>query len=623
MSELKKQWEDLKRVSLLSAAQLRALTYTASSKGTKLPLLSLRWRLYLDIMPIEHFGEDDSECQRIWELAAERERANYTALKAQYIVNPSAQAAQQEETDWKRMNPLSLDEDSPWHQYHQDQQLRTTILQDVTRTFPEESYFRQPRVQRLMADMLFVYAKMHSSLQYRQGMHELLAPLLLAVERDSVDAIEEFPARLLDRRFVEHDAFALFDRLMRLCLPWYQTPAAATSPTTARHAASIAQTPIIAQCQLLMDKLKVVDPELAAHLQGMDIEPQLFGIRWYRLLFSREFMRLRDVFALWDMLLADNVSGTLRLVDWVGLVFLVANRRQLLQGDYEECLTTLLHLPPLPRPSPEVLEQTPPLPNSPLSPGVTTFPALDAPVAAPKIPFAALALSSTLPVQRLALQAAYLRSRPTHEAAMLVSQQYIVWEEETWNVIEDADVPLRELPGQESDLSGSSDSSCPATKPPLSAASVPIATTVHGRKMYTSSTLQQRRANNTATFSLSTSPRSMPSSPPPPATAIESVLSPGETLLSLGSTTAQASAIAAQCLEMLSAQGDSSKLDAVASSLNTMSRVWQDEVVRLSERQNGALCRGQRPQGMAGSELRRVLRQLDEIYVAVSKEGGP
>ncbi|KAJ2629310.1 nuclease [Coemansia sp. RSA 1290] len=460
------EWEELKRLSLLSAGNLRTLAYTA-----KLPLASLRWRLFLGVLPVELFGQDDAECQQVWQLAADRERQSYQALKARFIVDPTCVA--KEETDWKRMNPLSLDRDSPWHQYHQDQHLRNTILQDVSRTFPEEPYFRHSRVQRLMADMLFVYAKVHSSLQYRQGMHELLAPLLLAVDRDAVARTSEFPTGLLDCSFVEHDTFALFDRLMRLCMPWYQVPPA-LSPR-----ASDAQTPIVAQCQLLMDKLAALDPELSAHLRQMDIEPQLFGIRWYRLLFSRELPRLRDVLALWDALFADNVSGTLRLVDWIGLVFLLANRRRLLQGDYEDTLTTLLHLPPLPRPSPDALEQTAPLPSSPQSPNVTAFPTIDLPVAAPKIPFQSVSQPGLRPIQRLALQAAYLRAHPSHGAAMLVAGQYRVWEQEAWDVIEDLDTPAVES-------STASDSPKPQPAGPLP----PLP---QARKMYTSSTLQQKR----------------------------------------------------------------------------------------------------------------------------------
>ncbi|KAJ2449256.1 hypothetical protein EV183_004997 [Coemansia sp. RSA 2336] len=583
------EWEELKRISLLSSGNLRTLAYT-----TRLPLTSLRWRLFLGVLPIELFGQDDAECQQVWQLAADRERQSYEALKARFIVDPTRVA--KEETDWKRMNPLSLDQDSPWHQYHMDQHLRTTILQDVSRTFPEEPYFRHSRVQRLMADMLFVYAKVHSSLQYRQGMHELLAPLLLAVDRDSAACTSEFPTGLLDSRFVEHDAYALFDRVMRQCMPWYQVPAA-VSPR-----AGDAQTPIVAQCQLLLEKLAALDPELAAHLRQLDIEPQLFGIRWYRLLFSRELPRLRDVLALWDALFAD-AAGTLRLADWVGVALLVANRRRLLQGDYEDTLTTLLHLPPLPRPSPDVLEQTPPLPASPPPTGVTAFPRVDLPVAAPKIPFQAVCQPQLRAVQRLALQAAYLRAHPCSEAAAAVAGQYRLWEQEAWDVIEELDTPTVE--------SSSSDS--PTAQPPAALPALPQA-----RKMYTSSTLQHRRnCPSGANYTISTSPRSVPASPPQPAPPLElaAVLSPGETLLSLGSATAQAASIAAQCLELLAVDSlDRRKAESLASCLHGVSRIWQDEAVRLSNGPAGASS-----QETAESRLRQALRDLDALYLDIAK----
>ncbi|ORX71085.1 RabGAP/TBC [Linderina pennispora] len=160
----------------------------------------------------------------------------------------------------------------------------------------------------------------------------------------------------------------MFARLMRICTVWFQSPSM-VSPglraVNARRRSSI-DAPIISQCQRLMERIALVDPELAGHLQELSIEPQLFGIRWYRLLFSREFAHLSDVMALWDIMLADNVSGMLGLVDWIGVTLLLANRQDLMQGDYADCLTTLLHIPPLPQPGQDVLERTPMFPNTPL-----------------------------------------------------------------------------------------------------------------------------------------------------------------------------------------------------------------------------------------------------------------
>ncbi|KAJ2771038.1 hypothetical protein IWQ56_001937 [Coemansia nantahalensis] len=613
MDELQAKWADLKRLALMSPSHLRALAFAPQPAGAAVPLRSLRWRLWLDALPIEQFGEDDDACWRVWSVAAESERRTYAGLKAQFVVDPSAGA--EGAADVQRMHPLSLDEDSPWSQFHRDQELRRTIQQDVARTFPDEAYFGAARVQRLLADVLLVYARMHSALGYRQGMHELLAPLLMAVDRDAVDCVGGGSgcrlASVLDRRFVEHDAFALFGRLMRLCAAWYQVPSLASPPAAPR-----VQTPIVAQCHLMLDKLALVDPRLGERLRGLDIEPQLFGIRWYRLLFSRELARLDDVCALWDVLFADSAAGPLRLVDWVAVVVLLANRRRLLHGDYEECLTTLLHLPPLPLPAPEALERTPPLQQAAAAPPLLA----DAAVLAPKIPYAALALPATTPVQRLALQAAYLRSRPTVEAAALVARQYELWEEEAWDVVDDVVPPP---PAK---------SRTPAQVSPLPVA-VPQA-----RKARAQGAAQQQTHSSSLPSPSPRSPRSTFASPPvhaggavpltdrraaqPAPEFYGAVRSPGEAAMALGSATAQVASMAAQCLDMAAdgADGGRRAVEDVAAALHALARVWQDEVVRSAD---GRLPAAAATAATAEADLREVLCHLDRVHVRLSPPAQP
>ena len=52
---------------------------------------------------------------------------------------------------------------------------------------PENLYFRQPDTQRMLVDILFIFCKLNPDVSYRQGMHELLAPILWVVERDAID----------------------------------------------------------------------------------------------------------------------------------------------------------------------------------------------------------------------------------------------------------------------------------------------------------------------------------------------------------------------------------------------------------------------------------------------------
>jgi hypothetical protein len=42
-------------------------------------------------------------------------------------------------------------------------------------------YFRNEDIQHQLTNILFLYCQMHPDIGYRQGMHELLAPLFYAI----------------------------------------------------------------------------------------------------------------------------------------------------------------------------------------------------------------------------------------------------------------------------------------------------------------------------------------------------------------------------------------------------------------------------------------------------------
>jgi len=140
---------------------------------------------------------------------------------------------------------------------------------------PENTYFRQPATQNMMLDILFVWCKMHPNIGYRQGMHEILAPLLWVVERDSVDTsnmegerIDQIMVDMLDSRFIEHDTSTLFSLIMQTAKSFY-APAETGSATK--------DTPMLSRCSKIFERyLPQADPELATHLNRLEIVPQIF-----------------------------------------------------------------------------------------------------------------------------------------------------------------------------------------------------------------------------------------------------------------------------------------------------------------------------------------------------------
>jgi TBC1 domain family member 5 len=205
---------------------------------------------------------------------------------------------------------------------------------------PENLYFRQPQTQRILMDILFVYSKLNPDVGYRQGMHEILAPILWVVERDAIDlglssktlGEEAVVKAVFDADHVEHDAFALFTKIMESAKSFYEQ-------TT--HEAK--DNPIILRSRRIFDDLlPQVDPDLARHLDKIDVVPQIFLIKWLRLLFGREFP-FDDVLLVWDVLFAEDTS--LELVDYICVAMLLRIRWELLDADYNAALTLLLRYP--------------------------------------------------------------------------------------------------------------------------------------------------------------------------------------------------------------------------------------------------------------------------------------
>ena len=149
---------------------------------------------------------------------------------------------------------------------------------------PDNLYFREPATQAMLLDVLFIYCKLNGDIGYRQGMHEILAPILWVVSRDAIDleAQEEgsdtagddhLVLSVLSQKYIEHDAFTIFGILMQTAKSFYETASAGEQSTGLGSGNSA----IVERSRKIHeDYLQHVDPELAAHLIAIDILPQIF-----------------------------------------------------------------------------------------------------------------------------------------------------------------------------------------------------------------------------------------------------------------------------------------------------------------------------------------------------------
>ncbi|XP_026942356.1 TBC1 domain family member 5 isoform X3 [Sagmatias obliquidens] len=283
--------------------------------------------------------------------------SRFRSICWKHITNPRKVVGQQ---DLMINNPLSQDEGSLWNKFFQDKELRSMIEQDVKRTFPEMQFFQQENVRKILTDVLFCYARENEQLLYKQGMHELLAPMVFTLHCDhqaflhaseSAQPSEEMKT-LLNPEYLEHDAYAMFSQLMETAEPWFSTfehdgqkgKETLMTPIPFARPQDLGPTvAIVTKVNQIQDHLlKKHDIELYMHLNRLEIAPQIYGLRWVRLLFGREFP-LQDLLVVWDALFADGLS--LSLVDYIFIAMLLYIRDALISSNYQTCLGLLMHYP--------------------------------------------------------------------------------------------------------------------------------------------------------------------------------------------------------------------------------------------------------------------------------------
>ncbi|KAJ3704603.1 hypothetical protein LUZ61_008308 [Rhynchospora tenuis] len=325
------------------------------------PLRSVTWRIHLGILPS---SSSSSSIDRLRRAAADSRR-RYASLRRRLLTDAQPALAKDEHStsDLSIDNPLSQNPESTWGRFFRNAELEKTVDQDLTRLYPEDgSYFQTPTCQAVLRRILLLWSLQHPQYGYRQGMHELLAPLVyvLHVDLDHLSQVRKLhkdyftdgfdesllpyntkqntKARsnndeagstsklttfadldpeakqlfllsdpygaegelgvVLSERFMEHDAYCMFDRLMD-----GGSHSGVSMAEYFSHSNPIGSgkgtLPVIEASSALYHLLNFTDPSLHSHLVELGVEPQYFALRWLRVLFGREF-NLEELLTIWD-----------------------------------------------------------------------------------------------------------------------------------------------------------------------------------------------------------------------------------------------------------------------------------------------------------------------------------
>ena len=127
----------------------------------------------------------------LWEGETTKNVSMYSEFVREFIIDRNSQCGKPNSWDvpnpldvtWKQNKPNSdyehlVTNESQWSRDFGDTELRDIIWKDCERTYSEIAFFVTNKA--IMARILYIFGKLNQSVEYVQGMNELLAPILYA-----------------------------------------------------------------------------------------------------------------------------------------------------------------------------------------------------------------------------------------------------------------------------------------------------------------------------------------------------------------------------------------------------------------------------------------------------------
>ena len=273
-----------KTIKLLSVLITKDIPYSQLQKfifnGIPDDISSLRpllWKIclnYLSLKPSE------------WEnqLKIKRDRYNHLLNKYLPLINNKILFLK-----FAKDNPLSINNDSKFNNYFKNKEDYESINKDIERTRAHMNFVMTKNKQneketnaQVMNRILYIYSKEHSEVSYIQGMNELLAPFYFCFSNDrNPDSL----------KYIEHDSYGAFENLMETIKDIFIKKKDNT------------KTGINERLKNIEYLLEIYDYKLYNHFKKNKIEIQLYGIKWFTLLFTQNF-EMPDILRIWDSILS-------------------------------------------------------------------------------------------------------------------------------------------------------------------------------------------------------------------------------------------------------------------------------------------------------------------------------
>lgn len=326
---------------------------------------SLIWLLFLDIIPFNN----PSQWNKIISLA----RESYSKLRDKYITKEIETFI-----ELKRAKDSILYDSYNTILKKEEFDLLNLIKIDVQRTYQEDEIFKLDIVKKKLVTVLYIYAKENLEAGYQQGMGDICGVFLYVLykefylksgfEKDELSSL--YSLIHSNNVYLEYDLYLIFDKFMRKGI------ASFFLYNTSKYKENILGSKSIEEkLNLSFDDIinsndselkkriyilyyinfKQFDPKFFDLLKNY-VYPELFMLRWFLCVFTREF-KLSQVVLIWDLIIMYEYVEThllkkellkthLNFIEGAALSMLIHFKPFIIQKeDKNEILSGIMHFP--------------------------------------------------------------------------------------------------------------------------------------------------------------------------------------------------------------------------------------------------------------------------------------
>jgi len=323
------------------------------------------WLFFLGIIPFKNPSS--------WKKIISQEREKYSSLRNKYITKNI-----EEFIELKRVKDIIKYDSYKEIITKEEFDLLNLIKVDTDRTYQENDIFLLDIVKKKLITVLYIYAKENPNYGYKQGMGDICGVFLYVLYKDYYlkNGFEKDELTTLysvihsNNVYLEYDLYLVFNKFMNKGIAEFFLYNTIKYKKTVLGSKSLEEKikltyDDIDKCEdselkkrayiLYYKSFKKVEPDFY-NLLIKDVYPELFLIKWYLCIFTREF-KLEQVVYLWDLIIMyefaegklikkDKIKRHFNFIDCIALSMLINCKRDIIKKeDMNEIMSSIMHYP--------------------------------------------------------------------------------------------------------------------------------------------------------------------------------------------------------------------------------------------------------------------------------------